>query len=686
MDWTQLRQWIRRLFTPVRRSPPPASRSRPAFRPTLEALEIRLTPSVAFAGQQTVGTGNGPYAVAVADFNGDGRPDLVTANFTDGTVSVLLNTANPGATAPSFAVQETFSVGSNPYSVAVGDFNGDGRPDIVVANRNTAGTVTILLNTTAPGATVPSFAAPQTFAVGNTPYSVAVGDFNDDGRPDLAVANFGSGTASVLMDTTAAGATTLSFAAQQTFAVGASPISVAVGDFNGDGKPDLVVANHGSNTVSVLTDTTAAGATTASFAPQQTFNVGSLPYSVAVGDFNGDGKPDLVVANEGVGTVSVLMDKTAAGATTLSFAAQQTFAVGANPFSVAVADFDGDGRPDIVAANNATSGTISVLLDTTAAGSTTASFAAQQTFAAANLPASVAVGDFNGDGRTDVVAANNGDKTASVLLDATTPFANTTPAIVADFPGAGVWELNRVKNAWVQLIPVDAALLAVDASGDVIADFKGYGVYRYRPSLGSWQMLNGMDPVALAVDPAGDAFLSIRGAGIGEFRADGSAQLLTPSAASVLATDAAGDLVGEFPGYGVFRYRASVGSWQMLNGTDAVALAVDAAGDVFASFTGAGVAEFRADGTSQLLSTNTATQLAADRYGDVVASLPGQGIAEWRPAYGWRGQSAAAAASLAMDANGDIFAEISGYGVWEFDPYPGWYRLSPTDASLLAVD
>src|SRR5262249_47685951 len=114
-----------------------------------------------------------------------------------------------------------------------------------------------------------AFLPQQTFATGSAPSSVAVGDVNGDGRPDLLVANFGSATVSVLLNTTAAGATIPSFAPQQTFATGTGPFSVAVGDVNGDGRPDLLVANSGSATVSVLLNTTAAGATTPSFAPQQ---------------------------------------------------------------------------------------------------------------------------------------------------------------------------------------------------------------------------------------------------------------------------------------------------------------------------------------------------------------------------------------------------------------------------------
>jgi hypothetical protein len=124
------------------------------------------------------------------------------------------------------------------------------------------------------------------------------------------VGNTDTNTVSVLLNTTATGATTASFAPQQTFAVGISPRSVVVGDFNGDGKPDLAVANSGSNTVSVLLNTIATGATTASFAAQQAFSVGSDPFSVAAGDFNGDGKPDLAVANNdpNTHTASVLLN------------------------------------------------------------------------------------------------------------------------------------------------------------------------------------------------------------------------------------------------------------------------------------------------------------------------------------------------------------------------------------------
>ncbi len=386
-----------------------------------------FTPS--FAIQQTFAAGTNPQSLTVADVNGDGKPDLILANFGDNTISVLLNTTAPGATTPTFATQQTFATGNGPYSVMAADLNGDGLPDLIVTNFSD-NTVSVLLNTTAPGATTPSFATQQTFATGSHPISVTASDVNGDGKRDLIVANEINNTVSVLLNTTAPGATTPSFATQQTFATGGQPFSVATADVNSDGLPDLIVTNAQDNTVSVLLNTTAPGATTPSFATQQTFVAGTSPESVIAADVNGDGKRDLIVVNEGDNTVSVLLNTTAPGASTPSFATQQTFATGLQPASVTAADLNGDGKPDLIVAN-AGANTVSVLLNTTVPGASALSFAAQQSFAAGNTPELVAVADLNGDGKLDLIVANEGDSTVSVL-------SNTMPAPTTTFDGNSV--------------------------------------------------------------------------------------------------------------------------------------------------------------------------------------------------------------------------------------------------------
>ena len=373
------------------------------------------TPS--FATQATFAVGTHPRSVAIGDLNGDGKPDLAVANLGSSTVSVLLNTTAPGATTPSFAAQATFAAGANPSSVAIGDLNGDGKPDLAVANFDSEN-VSVLLNTTATGATTPSFATQVTFTVGSLPESVVIGDLNGDGKPDLAAANSNSNSVSVLLNTALTGTSSATFTANSAFTVGVDPFSVAIGDLNGDGKPDLAATNRYSNTVSVLLNTTAPGATTPTFAAQAPFAVGSGPSWVAIGDLNGDGKPDLAVANDGPGTVSVLLNTTTPGSTTTSFSAATDLAVGSKPDSVAIGDLNGDGKPDLAVAN-LTDNSVSVLLNTTAPGATTPSFAAQATFAVGPESESVAIGDLNGDGKPDLIVVNSYSNTVSVLLNTT---------------------------------------------------------------------------------------------------------------------------------------------------------------------------------------------------------------------------------------------------------------------------
>ena len=314
--------------------------------------------------------GTFPFDVAVGDFNGDTFLDLAVVNTNSNNVSILLGTGTG-----SFGPATNFATGGTaPRYVAVGDFNGDGILDLAVTNAGSTSNVSILL-----GTGTGSFGPATSFATGGTfPTSVAVGDFNGDGILDLAVTNTNSNTVAILL-----GTGTGSFGPATIFAVGATPASVAVGDFNGDGILDLAVANFGSTTVSIL-----LGTGTGSFGPATNFAVGSAPFSVAVGDFNGDGILDLAVVNQNSNNVSILL-----GTGTGSFGPATNFAVGITPRSVAVGDFNDDGILDLAVVNGGSinvPGSVSILL-----GTGTGSFGPATNFAVGSFPRAVAVGDFN---------------------------------------------------------------------------------------------------------------------------------------------------------------------------------------------------------------------------------------------------------------------------------------------------
>jgi hypothetical protein len=608
---------------------------------------------------------------------------LVAANFTGANVSVLLNTSGAGTQTASFSAQTTFATGTSPIGIAVGDFNGDGRPDLAVTNFG-AGTVSVLLNTTPQGATAPTFAAQQTFTVGANPVGIAVGDFNGDGRPDIAVANSGGGTVSVLLDTTALSATTPTFAAQTTFAVGTSPFGLAVGDFNGDGRADLVASNAGSSNVSVLLNTTTVGATTATFAAQQTFAVGTTPYTVAVGDFNSDGRIDIVAANASSANVSVLLNTTAVGATSASFATQTTFATGTTPKGVAVGDFDGDGKADIVV-HNAGASTVSVLLNTTPVNAGTPTFAAQQTFTigAGNDVSVPAVGDFNDDGRSDIAVGNFNDATISVLLNTTANFTITQPVLVGAFPGYGTQRYNSVTHVWTNLTPVAADILSAAPNGTLVAEFNGYGVHRYTPTTG-WVQLLSVDAVAVVINPSGIIAASFPGYGVFTWRPTTGWTNITPVTASALAIDAYGDIAANFNGYGLQFYHPTTG-WRSLGTPNASLVTVDAYGNVTADFMGYGIHQYRTTTGWTTITPVDATQLAEDALGDLVATFAGYGVHQYRVTTGWVQIDRVEGAKVAA-AKLKVYSSYNGIGVQQYGYYTGWVRNPVTpDAPVIAV-
>ncbi len=444
---------------------------------------ITLTASPRAPAQQTSGGvsflpsviypsgGYSSQAVAVGDFNGDGKPDLAIANFyycnpyptcTDGVVGVLLGNGD-GTFRPAVGYD---TGGSQAVSVAVADVNGDGRLDLVVANQ-LSDTVAVLLGN-GDGTFQPAVTYNLTsMYTGTIPDSVTVADVNGDGRPDLVVAMYGTQVEVLLGNGDGTFQPPVIYG-QLCCGTG----FVAVADVNGDGKPDLVVAkgNGSLETFPMGAVSVMLGNGDGSFQPEVDYLTGGLvPTAVDVRDVNGDGKPDLLVANDasawtidgfpsGPGSASVLLGN---GDGTFQPAVLYPSG-GPNYRSIAVGDVNGDGKLDLLLAacpesycGSGGDGLLAVLL-----GNGDGTFQPATFFDSGSVGAvSIAVADLNHDGRLDVALANwfdgNNYYSASVgVLLNNSPYCTTPPVVT-------------LALSPTTLSPPNGAMVPVQATGTI---------------------------------------------------------------------------------------------------------------------------------------------------------------------------------------------------------------------------
>ena len=425
----------------------------------------QLIDANAFTAKVDFTTPAGPYSSVIADIDGDGKSDLIVSDYTANTISIFRNTGSSGSiTSGSFANKVDFNTGNNPFGIAVGDIDGDGKLDIVVANYG-SGTVSVFRNTATSGSiTTSSLASKVDFTAGSNPSFIAIGDIDGDGKPDIAVTNNSSSTVSLFQNTGTSGSiTTSTFAAKVDFSTGSSPNGISIGDIDMDGKPDLIIANYLSNTISIYRNISIFGSiTTSSLATRVDFSTGSRPNCLALGDIDGDGKTDICVTNYTSNTVSVFRNLSTSGIiATGSLATKYDYATGTSPYSIAISDLDGDGKPD-VAVTNYTSSTLSVFKNNSTSGTIGAgSLATKSDYTVGTNPMGIAAGDLDGDGKPDLTAVNYNGSTVSVLRNnmqlpptaptvgtITQPTCKTTTGSVAlsGLPSTGTWTITRTPG------------------------------------------------------------------------------------------------------------------------------------------------------------------------------------------------------------------------------------------------
>lgn len=360
-----------------------------------------LFPAVAlasgFAPPLHYAVGKAPIAMALADFNHDGKADIATCNILSHDVSILLGNGD-GTFQSSKSYRAAPDQGSSVIDLVAGDFNEDGKLDLVVTLGDNSQMMASLLLGKGDG----SFAAPQFFSVGVFEEQIASADFNGDKHLDLFLG--GTGQSSVML-----GKGDGTFQAPVTYSTGsiARVTGLAIADLDGDSVPDVAAVNQdGSGTIGVL-----LGHGDGSFAPVKTFQAGSLPYSIAAADFNHDGNPDLALSFSSGGTIAIYLNNGDA-----TFTPGNTYQVGTRPLYMAATDLDMDGNVDLAVATYKTgsrqSGSVGVLY-----GIGDGTFEAPLFYRAATNVWAIGASQFNSDQLPDIAVTVPGRNGVAVLIN-----------------------------------------------------------------------------------------------------------------------------------------------------------------------------------------------------------------------------------------------------------------------------